>query len=155
MIITTRFDLSVPVDTAWAYLLDVNKIAGCVPGGSLTDVIDDHTFDGKIEIRLGPIAVGYRGRVSLQNIDEAEHRLEIKAQGVESRGRGGASSTTRARLTAADAGTSVLMETELQVSGVVAQFGRSGIMQDVAQRLTQRFGSCVEEQLKAAATAAG
>lgn len=153
MIITTRFDLSVPVDTAWAYLLDVNKIAGCVPGGSLTDLIDDHTFDGKIEIRLGPIAVGYRGRVSLENIDAAEHRLEIKAQGVENRGRGGASSTTRARLTATDTGTSVLMETELQVSGVVAQFGRSGIMQDVAQRLTQRFGSCVEEQLKAAATA--
>ena len=153
MILTTRFDLSAPVDTAWAYLLDVRKIAGCVPGGSLTDVIDDHTFDGKIEIRLGPIAVGYRGRVSLQNIDAADHRLEIKAQGVESRGRGGASSTTRARLTPTDAGTSVLMETELQVSGVVAQFGRSGIMQDVAQRLTQRFGSCVEEQLKAATTA--
>ena len=153
MILTTRFDLSAPVDTAWAYLLDVRKIAGCVPGGSLTDVIDDHTFDGKIEIRLGPIAVGYRGRVSLQNIDAAQHRLEIKAQGVESRGRGGASSTTRARLTPTDAGTSVLMETELQVSGVVAQFGRSGIMQDVAQRLTQRFGSCVEEQLKAATTA--
>lgn len=153
MVITTRFNLSVPVESAWAYLLDVRKVAGCVPGASLTDVIDEHTFDGKIEIRLGPIAVGYRGRVSLQNIDAAEHRLEIKAQGVESRGRGGASSTTRARLSPTDGGSSVLMETELQVSGVVAQFGRSGIMQEVAQRLTQRFGSCIEEQLKAAATA--
>jgi uncharacterized protein len=153
VVITTRFDLSAPVDAAWAYLLDVRKVAGCVPGASLGDVIDDHTFDGKIEIRLGPIAVGYRGRVSLQNIDAANHQLEIKAQGVENRGRGGASSTTRARLTPSDAGTSVVMETELQVSGVVAQFGRSGIVQEVAQRLTQRFGSCVEEQLKAAATA--
>lgn len=151
--ITTRFELTVPVDQAWAYLLDVTKVAGCVPGGSLTEMIDDHTFDGKIEIRLGPIAVAYRGRVTLQNIDEAAHTLEIKAQGVESRGRGGASSTTRARLTPTDGGSSVVMETEMQVSGVVAQFGRSGIMQDVAQRLTQRFGSCVEEQLKAATTA--
>lgn len=153
MVITTRFELTVPVDQAWAYLLDVTKVAGCVPGGSLTEMIDDHTFDGKIEIRLGPIAVAYRGRVTLQNIDEAARTLEIKAQGVESRGRGGASSTTRARLTPTDGGSSVVMETEMQVSGVVAQFGRSGIMQDVAQRLTQRFGSCVEEQLKAAATA--
>lgn len=153
MVITTRFELTVPVDQAWAYLLDVTKVAGCVPGGSLTEMIDDHTFDGKIEIRLGPIAVAYRGRVTLQNIDEAAHTLEIKAQGVESRGRGGASSTTRARLTPTDGGSSVVMETEMQVSGVVAQFGRSGIMQDVAQRLTQRFGSCVEEQLKAATTA--
>jgi hypothetical protein len=153
VVITTRFDLSVPVDAAWAYLLDVHKVAGCVPGASLTEVVDEHTFDGKIEIRLGPIAVGYRGRVSLQNIDPANHQLEIKAQGVENRGRGGATSTTRARLTPGEGGTSVVMETELQVSGVVAQFGRSGIVQDVAQRLTQRFGSCVEEQLKAAATA--
>ena len=107
----------------------------------------------KIEIRLGPIAVSYRGRVTLQNIDADGHRLEIKAQGVESRGRGGASSTTTAELTPSDAGTSVVMSSELQVSGVVAQFGRSGIMQEVAQRLTQRFGSCVEQQLKAAATA--
>lgn len=153
MVISTRFELSAPIETAWAYLLDVRKVANCVPGGSLTDVVDDHTYDGKIEIRLGPIAVGYRGRVTLQNIDAANHRLQIKAQGVENRGRGGASSTTTAELAANGAGTSVLMNTELQVSGVVAQFGRSGIMQEVAQRLTQRFGSCVEQQLKAATTA--
>jgi len=153
VVITTRFDLSAPIETAWAYLLDVRKVASCVPGGSLTEVVDDHTYDGKIEIRLGPIAVSYRGRVTLQNIDADGHRLEIKAQGVESRGRGGASSTTTAELTPSDAETSVVMSSDLQVSGVVAQFGRSGIMQEVAQRLTQRFGSCVEQQLKAAATA--
>jgi uncharacterized protein len=153
VVITTRFEVAAPIETAWAYLLDVPKIANCVPGASLTQVIDDHTYDGKIEIRLGPIAVAYRGRVSLENIDAANHRVQIKAQGVESRGRGGASATSTAQLVAKDAGTSVVMETEVQVSGVVAQFGRSGIMQEVAQRLTQRFGSCVEQQLKAATTA--
>lgn len=153
MVITTRFELSAPIDTAWAFLLDVQKVAGCVPGASLTQVVDDHTYEGKIEIKLGPIAVGYRGRVSLENIDAANHSLQIKAQGVESRGRGGASSTTTAALAAHDGGTTVVMNTDLAVSGVVAQFGRSGIMQDVAQRLTQRFGSCVEQQLKAATPA--
>jgi carbon monoxide dehydrogenase subunit G len=151
MLITTQFELSVPIETAWAYLLDVQKIANCVPGASLTQVIDDHTFDGKIEIKLGPIAVGYKGRVTLENIDEPNHSVQIKAQGVENRGRGGASATSTAQLTANGETTSVAMTTEVNVSGVVAQFGRSGIMQDVAQRLTQRFGACVEQQLKAGA----
>lgn len=151
MEITTTFDLSAPIETAWAYLLDVQKIAGCVPGASLTQVIDDHTFDGKIEIKLGPIAVGYKGRVSLENVDAANHSVQIKARGTESRGRGGASATSTARLTANGDKTSVAMTTEVNVSGVVAQFGRSGIMQEVAQRLTQRFGACVEQQLKAGA----
>jgi carbon monoxide dehydrogenase subunit G len=149
--ITTRFELSAPIDKAWAYLLDVRKVAGCVPGGSLTEVIDDHTYEGKIEIKLGPIAVGYKGRVSLENIDEGNHSLQIRAQGTESRGRGGASSVTTAQLTANGETTSVVMNSDVAVSGIVAQFGRTGVMQDVAQRLTQRFGSCVDQELKAAA----
>lgn len=152
MVITTRFEISAPIEKAWTYLLDVQKVANCVPGASLTQVIDDRTFEGKIEIKLGPIAVGYKGRVSLENIDEANHSLQIKAQGVESRGRGGASSTTTAQMTANGQTTGVVMTTDLAVSGVVAQFGRTGIMQEVAQRLTQRFGSCVDQELKAAAS---
>jgi carbon monoxide dehydrogenase subunit G len=151
MLITTRFELSAPVEAAWAYLLDVQKIANCVPGASLTQVIDDHTFDGKIEIKLGPISVGYKGRVTLENIDETSHSVQIKAQGVENRGRGGASATSTAQLTPNGEATSVAMTTDVNVSGVVAQFGRSGIMQEVAQRLTQRFGACIEQQLKAGA----
>jgi carbon monoxide dehydrogenase subunit G len=153
MVITTRFELSAPIEVAWGYLLDVQKVANCVPGASLTQVVDERTYDGKIEIKLGPISVAYKGRVSLQNIDEANHRVEIRAQGTESRGRGGASATSTAELAPGPKGTSVLMSTDVSVSGVVAQFGRSGIMQDVAQRLTERFGSCVEQQLKAGTTA--
>ena len=151
MLITTRFELSAPIETAWAYLLDVQKIAACVPGASLSQVIDERTYEGKIEIKLGPIAVAYKGRVSLENVDEANHTVQIKAQGTESRGRGGAMAVSTAQLTPNGQGTSAVMNTEVNVSGVVAQFGRTGIMQEVAQRLTQRFGSCVEEQLKAGA----
>src|SRR2546421_8641482 len=155
VVISTRFELSAPIETAWAYLLDVRKVANCVPGGSLTEVVDDHTYEGKIEIRLGPIAVGYRGRVTLQNIDAARHRLEIKAQGVESRGRGGASSSTTAELTPSDAGTSVVMRSELQVSGVVGRSGGAGSRKEVAHRLTHRSGTCAGQQLKPAATPGG
>jgi carbon monoxide dehydrogenase subunit G len=152
VVISTRFQLGVPLQAAWAYLLDVKKVAGCVPGATLTQVVDERTYEGKIEIKLGPITVGYRGRVSLENIDEGNHRLQIKAQGVENRGRGGASATATAELSEADGRTNVVMNTDVSISGVVAQFGRSGIMQDVAQRLTERFGSCVDQQLKAATT---
>ena len=153
MVITTRFQLAVPVDTAWAYLLDVQKVAQCVPGASLTEVIDEKTYGGKIGVKLGPIAVGYKGRITLESVDAASHTVQIKGQGSEDRGRGGATATMTAQLEANGEGTSVVMNTDLAVSGIVAQFGRSSIMQEVAQRMTQRFASCVEQQLKAAAPA--
>jgi uncharacterized protein len=153
MVITTRFDLAAPVDEAWAYLLDVQKIAHCVPGASLTEVIDDKTYAGKIEVKLGPIALGYKGRITMESVDPATHTVRVKGEGAEDRGRGGASATMTAQLEANGGGTRVVMNTDLAVSGIVAQFGRSAIMQEVAQRMTQRFASCVEQQLKAATPA--
>ena len=97
----------------------------------------------------GAIEGAYKGRVMIEELDAAKHSVKIKAQGAETRGRGGASATTTADLTATDTGTSVVMNTELAVSGVIAQFGRTGIMQEVAQRLGQRFASCVNQELKA------
>jgi carbon monoxide dehydrogenase subunit G len=152
MVITTRFELGVPVDAAWAYLLDVQKVAACVPGGSVTQVIDDHTYEGKIEVRVGAIALAYKGHLTLE-LDEPNKRVIIKAQGLESRGRGGASATSTATLMPNDNGTSVEMNTDLAVTGIVAQFGRSGVMQEVAQRLAQRFANCIDQQLKATASA--
>ena len=153
MVITTRFELGVPVESAWAYLLDVPKIAHCVPGASLTEVIDDKTYAGKVEVKLGPIGVSYKGKITLESVDETTHTVKIKAEGAETRGRGGASATMTAELQANGAATSVVMNTNLSVSGVVAQFGRTGIMQEVAQRMAQRFASCVDQELKTGAAA--
>ena len=86
-------------------------------------------------------------------MDEATHTVRIKADGAETRGRGGASATMTAQLQPSDKGTSVVMNTDLSVSGVVAQFGRTGIMQEVAQRMAQRFANCVDQELKTAAPA--
>src|SRR5690242_16484185 len=116
MVISTRFELAAPLDMAWAYLLDVEKIAHCVPGASLTEVIDDKTYAGKIEVKLGPIAVGYKGRITLESVDAASHTVRIKGEGAEVRGRGGATATMTAQLEANGDGTSVLMNTELAIS---------------------------------------
>src|SRR2546425_12577118 len=98
MVITTRFELAAPVDAAWGYLLDVEKIAHCVPGASLTGVIDDKTYAGKIEIKLGPIAVSYKGRIALESVDVVSHTVRIKGEGAELRVRGEATATSRAQL---------------------------------------------------------
>ena len=153
MIITTRFEVGAPIEAAWAYLLDVPKIAHCVPGASLTNVIDDKTYEGKVEVKLGPIGVSYKGKIMIESMDETTHTVHVKAEGAESRGRGGASATVAAQLQPTDKGTAVVMTTDLAVSGVVAQFGRTGIMQEVAQRMAQRFASCVDQELKAATPA--
>jgi uncharacterized protein len=153
VIITTRFDLGAPLEAAWAYLLDVPKIAHCVPGASLTNVIDEKTYEGKVEVKLGPIGVSYKGRIMIESMDASTHTVHVKAEGAESRGRGGASATVTAQLQPSDKGTAVVMTTDLAVSGVVAQFGRTGIMQEVAQRMAQRFASCVDQELKAATPA--
>lgn len=153
MIITTRFELGAPIEAAWAYLLDVPKIAHCVPGASLTNVIDDKTYEGKVEVKLGPIGVAYKGKIMIESMDASTHTVNVKAEGSESRGRGGASATVTAQLQPSDKGTAVVMTTDLAVSGVVAQFGRTGIMQEVAKRMAERFASCVDQELKTATPA--
>ena len=149
MLITTRFELAAPLETAWAYMLDVRKIAHCLPGATLTQVIDDRTFEGKIAIKVGAIEVGYRGRVIVEEMDESKHIVRIKAQGADTRDRGGASATSTAELNANGSGTIVVMNTELTVSGLMGQLGGNGIMQEIAQRLAQRFASCVNQELTA------
>ena len=153
VIITTRFELGAPIEAAWAYLLDVPRIAHCVPGASLTNVIDDKTYEGKVEVKLGPIGVAYKGRIMIESMDATTHTVNVKAEGAESRGRGGASATVTAQLQPSDKGTAVVMTTDLVVSGVVAQFGRTGIMQEVAQRMAHWFASCVDQELKTATPA--
>ena len=148
MIITTSFQVDAPLDIVWRHLLDVPAIAPCVPGAQLTSVIDDRTYAGKIQVKLGPIAVDYKGQVKIDAIDEVAHTVNLKADGVESRGRGGAAATVHSEMHADGGRTVVTMQSDVAVSGLVAQFGRSAIMQDVSQRLAQQFASCLEQQLK-------
>ncbi|HYM50328.1 MAG TPA: SRPBCC family protein [Candidatus Limnocylindrales bacterium] len=152
MILTTTFQVDAPLSPVWTYMLDVPRIAHCVPGAQLTEVIDERTYAGKIEVKLGPIGVAYKGRLHLEEVDEEAHTVKLRAEGNESRGRGGASARVKASLSEADGKTTVIMESDVAVSGLVAQFGRSAIMQEVSQRLAQRFANCLEQELRAQST---
>ena len=119
----------------------------------MTDVVDDKTYAGKVEVKLGPIGVSYKGQITIESMDPTTHTVRVKAEGAETRGRGGASAVMTAQLEAKGEGTTVVMTTDLSVSGVVAQFGRTGIIQEVAQRMANRFASCVDQELKTATPA--
>src|SRR6266496_232279 len=150
MRIDNEFVVAAPIDRVWAYLLDVANVAPCMPGAELTEVVDDHTWKGKTNIKVGPVALSFAGTVVLQERDDAAHRAVLAAKGMEQRGKGAASADVVSELEVVEAGTKVSMETDLTISGAVAQYGR-GMILDISQRLTREFAECLEARMTAQA----
>ncbi len=148
MQIDNEFVVTAPLDRLWAYLLDVEKIAPCAPGAELTEVVDERTWKGKMNVKVGPVAMSFAGTVVLQDRDDAAHRAVLKAEGREQRGRGAASALVTARLEEAEGGTKVFISSELTISGAAAQYGR-GMIGDVSKRLTGEFASCLQARMGA------
>jgi uncharacterized protein len=146
MRITEEFEVYAPIDRVWIYLLDVQKIAPCAPGAELTEVVDDHTWKGKVNVKVGPIAMSFTGTVVVQERDDQTHVVVLKADGREQRGKGAASALVRSRLEAVDGGTKVSIDTDLTISGAVAQYGR-GMVGDISQRLTREFADCLQAKI--------
>lgn len=141
-------DFTVPaaVDEAWKVLLDVERIAPCMPGATLLS-IDGETFTGSVRVKVGPIQVTYKGEAKFAELDESSHRAVIEAAGKEARGSGTAAATVTATLTALDAtSTKVDVVTDLNVTGRPAQFGR-GVMADVGSKLIGQFATCLAKEL--------
>ena len=156
---TMEFDntLEVPLPPAeaWKVLLDIERIAACIPGAELTEVVDDRTYKGRVAIRLGPVALSLVGHAKFDDIDPAQHRARVKAHGSDPKGRGASDSVIDFRLEPADAGTRVLIHTDVRLSGSIAQYGRgSGMIQSFAQQLVTQFGECLKKQLAASTPAA-
>jgi carbon monoxide dehydrogenase subunit G len=148
MEINNSFDVPLPPADAWKVLMDIPRIAPCMPGAELTGVVDKDTYNGKVSVKLGPVALTFGGQVKFTHIDEANHKARVKAQGKDSKGRGGANASVDFHLEPSAAGTRVLVKTDLTLSGAVAQYGRaSGMIQDVAQQLIGQFADCLKAQL--------
>lgn len=147
---THAFDVPAPPDQVFEQLLDVRRIARCVPGVEVTEMIDERVFRGRIRVKVGPIAVGYEGEGRVLDVDPAARRATVEASGQES----GSAGFVRARATMsveANADISrVVITTELAIAGRVAQFGRA-IIDQVAKRMITAMGSCLAEQLRSAA----
>ena len=141
MHITDTFHVDVPVEQAWDVLLDVERIAPCMPGAQLQEVEGDE-YRGIVKIKVGPITAQYKGAARIVEADVATRRIVIKAEGRDTRGQGNASATVTASLAPDDTGTQVGIDTDLHVTGKVAQFGR-GVMADVSSKLLAQFVECL------------
>jgi uncharacterized protein len=143
------FDVPLSSAEAWAVLLDIRRVAPCMPGAALTEVIDSRNFRGKIAVRLGPVALAFAGRVEFESIDEVNHSARVKAQGSDDKGRGSANATATFRIEPSGAGSRVLIHTDLMLSGAVAQYGRGvGMIQATAAQIIGQFAANLRAQLE-------
>jgi carbon monoxide dehydrogenase subunit G len=149
------FEVPVPPEQAWKLLMDIERIAPCVPGAALTQKVDDRTYKGTIAVKLGPVALTFAGQAKFEEMDEAAKRARVKAQGSDAKGRGGASATVGVHLEPSPKGAKVLIHTNLQLSGAVAQYGRGvGMVKDLAQAIIGQFAANLEKNVIAPSGAA-
>jgi carbon monoxide dehydrogenase subunit G len=149
------FEVPLPPAEAWEVLLDIKRIAPCMPGAELTEVLDQNSYKGKIGVRLGPVALTFAGVVKFEQIDAAAHTARVAAQGTDAKGRGGANATSVFRLEPAGGGSKVLVHTDLALSGAVAQYGRGvGIIQVTAAQIMNQFAARLKDKLAQDAAAA-
>jgi carbon monoxide dehydrogenase subunit G len=148
------FEVPAPIEQVWDFMLDVPRVAPCMPGCELTDVVDERTWKGKVNVKLGPVSLSYAGKAVMVERDDASHRVVLKADGTETRGKGTAAALVTSHMERIDGGTRVMILTELSLSGAVAQLGR-GMIGDVSQRLTDEFAETLKERMAAGAPGAG
>jgi len=146
MKLENRFTVPVPRDEAWKVLLDVERIAPCLPGAKVLSR-DGDSFTGQVKVKLGPINLTYGGQAKFVELDEAGGRAVIDAQGKETRGTGTAKATITCRLIDNGATTDIEVDTDLAITGKPAQFGR-GVLADVSSKLVDQFAACLAEEIQ-------
>jgi|SRR5579864_647026 len=152
MQLENSFQVGATPDKVFAYLLDVNKVAGCVPGAELSEVVDESTFRGKVKVKVGPITVGYNGTARITDRNDADRTATLSAEGRETTGPGSARATANMKVEPAEGGSMVRISTDYHVAGRVAQFGR-GVMEDVSKRMVNEMAACIKANLEASAPA--
>jgi carbon monoxide dehydrogenase subunit G len=148
MKLENEFTVPASIDQAWAVLLDVPRVAPCLPGATVEPGGgEDGVFKGAMKIKIGPITASYKGTVKIEETDEAAHRVAMKAQAKDARGQGTAAATITSTMEEVADGTKVRVVTDMRITGPAASFGR-GVMQDVSAKLMGRFADCLAEEMR-------
>ena len=147
MEIADSFRVSTPIDDTWKVLLDIEGIAPCLPGAQLQEIEGDE-YRGIVKVKVGPITAQYKGTATLAEVDEAGRRLVIDASGRDTRGQGNAKATIVVTMLEEGDGTRVDVNTDLAITGKVAQFGR-GVLVDVSSKLMGQFVENLERDVLA------
>jgi uncharacterized protein len=150
MEIEDNFRVSTPIEDTWKVLLDIERIAPCLPGAQLQEIEGDE-YRGIVKVKVGPITAQYKGTATLAEVDEAGRRLVIDATGRDTRGAGNATASIVVTMLDEDGGTRVDVVTDLAITGKVAQFGR-GVLVDVSSKLMRQFVENLERDVLATQT---
>jgi uncharacterized protein len=145
MKLTNEMIVPASVEEAWAVMLDIERVAPCLPGASI-EASEGDEYKGTMKLKLGPITSSFAGTIKIEETDETAHRAVLTARARDSRGQGTAAATITSTMTPADEGTRVTVETDLRVTGPAASFGR-GVMQDVSARMMGQFAECLAAEM--------
>ena len=146
------FQVAAPLERVWAALIDVQRVAPCLPGAEITEAGEDGTYRGTFSVRLGPTTAAYRGELSMEEVDESAHRAVMRASGQDKRGQGSAKATIVSTMRREGEVTTVEVETDFTITGRLARFGRGGMIQDVSNRLLRDFSECLQKTIEAPET---
>jgi uncharacterized protein len=141
------FEVEASIDVVWRALIDVERVAPCLPGASVTGRNEDGSYAGALTIKIGPTTAAYAGRLEMEQVDESAHTATMQAQGTDKRGQGGAKATITSTLSESGQGTRVDVSTDYHITGRLARFGRGGMIEDISNRLLREFASCLQKSL--------
>lgn len=147
--IAVSFVVDQPVERVWTFLQDIPAVVSCAPGLELTGQSAPDTYQGRIGVRLGPIAATFEGEAVIKTADADRRMAVIEGRGVDRRGGNRATATMRYAIEPADAGSTVRITSAFALTGALAQMGRTGIFQDVAAELTRQFAAALTAKLAA------
>jgi uncharacterized protein len=143
------FTVTAPIEQVWEALVDVERIAPCLPGAEISGQGPDGAYQGLFSVKLGPTTASYRGSLKMESLDEASHTATMSANGTDKRGQGGAHATIVSKLAEEGEETRVDVDTDFTITGRLARFGRSGMIEDISKRLLRDFASCLETTIVA------
>jgi uncharacterized protein len=143
------FQVAAPLERVWEALIDVERVAPCLPGAEITEAGEDGSYRGTFSVRLGPTTAAYRGELSMEDVDAGAHRAVMRASGQDKRGQGSAKATIVSTMREDGGATTVEVETDFTITGRLARFGRGGMIQDVSNRLLRDFSDCLAKTIEA------
>jgi uncharacterized protein len=144
------FEVAAPLERVWTALIDVERVAPCLPGASVTGRNDDGSYNGNFKVKIGPTSAAYSGKLLMEDVDEGRRTATMQAQGTDKRGQGGAKATIVSSVTEGAEGpgsTRVEVVTDYHITGRLARFGRGGMIEDISNRLLGEFAKCLQGAL--------
>lgn len=146
--IEERFEVQAPVERVWKYLIDPQRVVQCLPGAELLEMQDERSFLGAIKVKVGPLAMSFKGRAQFTEVNEETHQVRMVGEAREVSGSGSTRVTMLSTVAPlANGGAEVLVNAEVDLVGKIVQFGR-GMIEEVSRQMFRQFSACVRRQLE-------